>query len=64
MREQATPPCPAYRSWTWSGVVLTLALATSLLWYVFWVIMASIELDIKHIVNWYTLLGHRNPTKS
>ena len=53
MREKAPPPRPTHRVWSWSGVVLSLALLTSLAWYMFWVVMASIELDIKHIVNWY-----------
>lgn len=53
MRDQAPPPRPANRTLTWTGVMLPLALVTSLAWYFFWVVMATIELDIKHIVNWY-----------
>lgn len=54
MRDQAPTSCPTPRTtWSWSGLILSLALATSLAWYFFWVAMASIELDIKHIVNWY-----------
>lgn len=57
MREQTTPTrIPAHRTTTvvtWTGVMLTLALATSIAWYLFWVVMATVEMDIKHIVNWY-----------
>ena len=52
-REQAPPPRPAHGTWAWSRIVLGLALSTSFAWYVFWVVMAAVELDIKHIVNWY-----------
>ncbi|CAI8006943.1 Glycerophosphoinositol inositolphosphodiesterase GDPD2 [Geodia barretti] len=53
MREKAQPPRPAHRALSWTGVMLGIALVTSLAWYFFWVVMAAIELDIKHIVNWY-----------
>lgn len=53
MREAAPASRPPHWIWSWSGLIFTLALTTSIGWYLFWVVMASVELDIKHIVNWY-----------
>ena len=32
--------------------LFVVALATSLLWYFYWVVMASVEKDISEIFNW------------
>ena len=52
-RQQTPPPSTTHQMWAWSGIALSLALSTSFAWYVFWVVMTAIKLDIKHIVNWY-----------
>ena len=33
-------------------VLFAVALVTSLLWYFYWVVMASVEKDISDIINW------------
>ena len=33
-------------------VVFAVALVTSLLWYLFWVVMEPVELDIRGLINW------------
>ena len=32
--------------------LFAVALATSLMWYFYWVVMASVESDISDIINW------------
>ena len=32
--------------------LFVVALVTSLLWYFYWVVMASVEKDISEIINW------------
>ena len=35
-----------------SKVLFYIALVSSLLWYLYWVVMAAVEKDISDIINW------------
>lgn len=38
-----------------SHKLLMFALLSSIVWYMFWVVMAPVEKDIAHIFNWYDI---------
>ena len=40
-----------------SRVLFAVALVTSLLWYLFWVVMEPVELDIRGMINWCVRCG-------
>lgn len=35
-----------------AGWLFGIAMTTSLLWYLFWLVMAPVEQDIESLVNW------------
>lgn len=40
-----------------SRVLFVVALVTSLLWYLFWVVMEPVEPDIRGLINWCVSVG-------
>ena len=51
-------------SYVWgAGGLFTVALVTSMLWYMFWLVMAPVKNDIIDLVNWSVcLLSQATPS--
>ena len=52
-------------SYVWgAGGLFSIALVTSMLWYMFWLVMAPVKNDIIDLVNWsvYRLVSQATPS--